>query len=202
MILLSVVSSAAIASAALLRDGEVIAVMEADPAKKHAETLFPLMQDVLKKAGLALPDIDAFAVDVGPGSFTGVRIGVCAVNAMAFALKKPVIAVDSLSIVAESHLGADARVCVLIDAGHGASYAAQYTGGQCATKPCAVETEALLHSLPAGTVVVSGQIPDAAALAKAAWRRRASAADVAVPLYVQPSQAERLYQKRMGETHG
>ncbi len=60
----------------------------------------PMAERVLKMAELACDELDAFAVDVGPGSFTGVRIGVCAINGMADALNKPVILVDSLEAMA------------------------------------------------------------------------------------------------------
>lgn len=197
MTILAVTSSAATASAALLSDGRVIAEMSANPESKHAETLLPLLQELLAATGTALANVDAFAVDIGPGSFTGIRIGVCVVNALAFAGQKRVIAVDSLRVLAEPHWEKSAKVCALIDAGHEASYAALYENGVCVMPPCMRETEALLAALRADTLVLSGVMPSAAGLAMAAWRLRDTGLAAAAPLYVQPSQAERLHNARM-----
>lgn len=197
MTILAVTSSAAVASAALLTDGHVVMEMSADPAKKHAETLLPLLQELLQAAGTALERVDAFAVDIGPGSFTGIRIGVCVVNALAFARQKPVIAVDSLRALAEPHWEKANSICALIDAGHDASYAALYENGACTMPPCMRETEALLLSLSPDTLVLRDIMPGAAHLAMAAWRQKDTGAPAAAPLYVQPSQAERLHDARM-----
>ena len=197
MTILAVTSSAATASAALLCDGRPVLEVRADPAKKHAETLVPLLQELLAVGGAAIEDVDAFAVDVGPGSFTGIRIGVCVVNALAFARQRPVIAVDALRALAESHWGKAASICALIDAGHDASYAARYENGVCTMRPCMQETEALLASLGPDTLVLRDTMPSAGLLAMSAWRLRDTGVPAAAPLYVQPSQAERLHNARV-----
>jgi tRNA threonylcarbamoyl adenosine modification protein YeaZ len=201
MTILAVTSSAATASAALLRDGRLILEQNADPAKKHAETLVPLLQELLAASGMPIEEVDAFAVDIGPGSFTGIRIGVCVVNALAFARQKPVIAVDSLRALAEPHWETANSICVLIDAGHDASYTALYENGACAMPPCMKETEALLASLSPDTLVLRDRMPRAAHLAMAAWRLRDAGVSAVAPLYVQPSQAERLHKARGGKAH-
>ena len=85
MMMLAVETTAAVASAALMQDGVLIDEREADAGKKHAETLLPLIDALLEENGFTIEQVDVFAVDVGPGSFTGVRIGVSLVNALAFA---------------------------------------------------------------------------------------------------------------------
>ena len=198
MTILALTSSAAQASAALLRDGRIVLTDSADPRKKHAETLLPLVQRLMADAGIGLNEVDAFAVDVGPGSFTGLRIGVCAVNALAFAADRPVIAVDALRALAEPYWDGAEPILALADAGHGASYAALYQNGCCVMPPCKRETEALLAEKAPETRVIGGAAPRAADVALVAWRMRETACEAAAPLYIQPSQAERLYEERTG----
>src|SRR5688572_8430557 len=66
----------------------------------HAERLFPMMQDVLKESGIELAAIDRIAVTLGPGTFTGVRVGIAAARGLAVALSKPVVGVTSLAAMA------------------------------------------------------------------------------------------------------
>ena len=89
MIILAVSTSAKYPSAALCSDSDssrrTIIVQTDESGKPHSVSLMPLIDSMLEKAGLQLSDIDLFAVDAGPGSFTGVRIGVTTVNAFAYA---------------------------------------------------------------------------------------------------------------------
>jgi tRNA threonylcarbamoyladenosine biosynthesis protein TsaB len=82
----------------------------------HSQTLIPLMENMLKSAGLTLSDIDCFAVSNGPGSFTGLRIAVSAVKGMAFALNKPVCGVSTLESLAYNLCGNEVIVCAVMDA--------------------------------------------------------------------------------------
>ena len=87
MTILAIETTAAVASAAIWRDGAVAASLHADAGLRHAETVLPLIQRLLQEQETALEEVDAFAVDIGPGSFTGVRIGVCIANGLAYAAK-------------------------------------------------------------------------------------------------------------------
>ena len=205
MILLAVDSTAAIATAALFQDGALIAEREADAGKKHAETLLPLIDDLLEENGVTIHDIDLFAVDIGPGSFTGVRIGVSLVNALAFASGKPVVPVDSLATLARSVAETEHPICAIIDARNGNAYAALYQAGNVLIQPCAVETESFLASLPPDTVFVGDvntknkTYPRARFVGLAALARPMSAKDEAEPLYLRASQAERMKTKSTKE---
>lgn len=99
--LLAVESSAGPASCALLRveDGGQTLLCEAAVNTKltHSQTLLPMITDMIKNAGLSLSQVDMLAVAAGPGSFTGVRIGVAAVKGLAFAEDKPCVSVSTLS---------------------------------------------------------------------------------------------------------
>ena len=82
----------------------------------HSVTLMPLVEDIIKNSGIALSDIDLFAVSAGPGSFTGLRIGISAVKGMAFANNKPCAEVTSNEAMAYNLTACDCIVCGAIDA--------------------------------------------------------------------------------------
>lgn len=116
--------------------GEFI-VREAYEARQtgHAERLMPMIAEVIAGAGLEFSQIERFAVTVGPGSFTGVRVGVAAARAFALAASRPVVGVSSLEVIAargRALLGArgDGRtIMVAIDARRGGFYCALYRDG-------------------------------------------------------------------------
>ena len=197
MMMLAVESTAAIASAALLQDGVLLAEREADAGKKHAETLLPLIDALLEDNGFTIAQIDVFAVDVGPGSFTGVRIGVSLVNALAFATGRKIVPVDALATLAQASGERVKPVCAMIDARNGNAYAALYLAGKTIIEPCAVEIEPFCAKLPEDTILVGDvkaeqkTVPRAAFVGLAAMCLDAQTVAEAEPLYLRPSQAER-----------
>lgn len=96
------------------------------PAKKHNSALLPAVEKLLEENNAALSDIDIFGVVVGPGSFTGIRVGVAAINALAFALKKPVVGMTSHEVARAEN--SDEDILALIDCKHGNFYAALFKG--------------------------------------------------------------------------
>ena len=82
----------------------------------HSVTLMPVVSDLLRNSGITTEDIDLFAVANGPGSFTGLRIGISAVKGMAFAVSKPCAAVSTLEAMAYNVAMCDGVVCASIDA--------------------------------------------------------------------------------------
>ena len=200
MMLLALDTTAAVATAALFRDGTLVTEQEADAGQKHAETALPLIETLLEENGVTIDQIDLFAVDIGPGSFTGVRIGVSLVNALAFASGKRVVPVDSLRTLALSVEEPEKPVCALIDARNGNAYAALYQQGKTLIEPCAVEIQPFLATLPADTVFVGDvqsaekSFPRARFVGLAAQLPQAASVNEAEPLYLRPSQAERTKQ--------
>lgn len=93
---------------------------------RHEETLLLTIQDVLVRAGITMGEIDLFAVTVGPGSFTGLRVGLSTVKGLAFAAGKPVAGVSALEALAANIPHADVSVCPMMDARRGDVYAAMY----------------------------------------------------------------------------
>ena len=116
MLILSVDSSASPASVCLYEDGKTVADYYLNTGFTHSRTLMAMIESVLKISDKKPGDIDVYAVNNGPGSFTGVRIGVSAVKGMAFALDKPCIAVSTLESMAYNCLCNDCIVCACMDA--------------------------------------------------------------------------------------
>lgn len=157
----------------------------------------PAVDELLAETGIFPTDLTALAVDVGPGSFTGVRIGVCHGNAMALALGLPVISVNALEALAWPLLGGGAPVAAIVDARNGNGYGALYApDGTALIPPCAIEIEPFLQTLPQGAVLTGtgfpgadGALPLAGSIARIAAGRAGER--TASPLYLRPSQAER-----------
>lgn len=115
MLILSVDSSATPASVCLY-DGKVIAEYYINTKLTHSQTLVAMIESVLQITGTQVGDIDLFAVNSGPGSFTGVRIGVSAIKGMAYAQDKPCAAVSTLESMAYNYPADDAILCACMDA--------------------------------------------------------------------------------------
>ncbi|MDR2090563.1 MAG: tRNA (adenosine(37)-N6)-threonylcarbamoyltransferase complex dimerization subunit type 1 TsaB [Clostridiales bacterium] len=110
-----------------LKGNETFVRKSADANGRHTARLFSEIDALLKEAGADAQEIDFFAGAVGPGSYTGIRIGVCALTAMAKALKKPLVSVNSLEVFAYKNRGIEARI-FLVDSGHD-YYALERTDG-------------------------------------------------------------------------
>lgn len=121
MRILSVDTSNKVASVSVFDNNKLLNEKLSDDQKTHSEKLLPLIDSLLKEEEISIKDIDMFAVSVGPGSFTGIRIGVSTIKGMAQALNKKVIAVTSLEGLIE--MANDANVCAIINARHGNVYA-------------------------------------------------------------------------------
>lgn len=138
MLILAMDSSTGRASVSICKDDKMIAEMTLDNGNKHSETLLPMTGALLEQLKLTVGDIDLFASTVGPGSFTGVRIGVCLLKGLAFGKSKPCVGLSSLETLAYNMSGsANTRVCSLISAGHGNFYTALFdVDGHNVTRVC------------------------------------------------------------------
>lgn len=116
MKILSVECTASPVSAALAEDGKILGEYFLNQKTTHSQTLMPMIDSLLNVCNVAPNDIDAFAVTVGPGSFTGVRIGVSAVKGLAEPLDKPCIPVSVLEAMANNMEAIDCIVCAVMDA--------------------------------------------------------------------------------------
>lgn len=100
LLLLGIDTSGKTASAAVCTENSVLAQTTVYTKLTHSQVILPICKDVLKSAGLTLSDVDAIAAAAGPGSYTGLRIGIAAVKAMCFALDKPCIGISTLEALA------------------------------------------------------------------------------------------------------
>lgn len=116
MLILGIETSAVSAGAALVRDGKLISESFLNVGLTHSETLMEVVDSCLQNAGVAVGDVDAFAVSKGPGSFTGVRIGVSAVKGLAFGTGKPVYGISTLEAMACGAALDAYLICPVMDA--------------------------------------------------------------------------------------
>ena len=114
------------ASAAVLSDGEILSTFSAGDAMTGSELLLPMAESALRSAGIGMRDVELFAVTAGPGSFTGVRIGVALVKGLAFGRGKVCRGVSTLESLAENVLPLSGLVCPVMDARRGEVYAALF----------------------------------------------------------------------------
>lgn len=116
MLILAFESSAKAASVALVRDDELVAQSTQCSALTHSCTLLPMAEDMLKNCNIRLDEVDMFACAHGPGSFTGIRIGVATVKGMAWAAEKPCIGVSTLEAMAWHGVAVGGVICPVMDA--------------------------------------------------------------------------------------
>ncbi len=116
MLTLAFESSAKAASVALCDDDGIISMVTQCSGLTHSRTLLPMAEDLLKNAERKISQVDCFAVAHGPGSFTGIRIGVSTVKGLAWAAEKPCIGVSTLAAMAWNGIAAGGLICAVMDA--------------------------------------------------------------------------------------
>jgi len=152
MVLLAVDTSTWTGGIAVLKDDTVIAEIQVTTAKTHAKRLMVVIDCALKMADMDLKAVDAFAVTIGPGSFTGLRIGVSAVKGLAFAMGCSVTGVSTLDVLVSQFPWYPDLICPMLDARRGQIYTALYSwdpGGRWrkVAKDCAVDPETWLSRI-------------------------------------------------------
>lgn len=116
MTILGIESSAISAGCAIVKDGRVLSEGFVNIGLTHSQTLVPLVDRTLRGAGISLEELDAIAVSHGPGSFTGVRIGIATVKGLAFANGIPCVGVSTLEAIACGAAYSDGVLCPVMDA--------------------------------------------------------------------------------------
>ena len=116
MKILSIECSAIPCSVSIIEDEKIVASSFTNVKLTHSQTLMPMVESALNSAQLSLSDIDGFAVSHGPGSFTGIRIGISAVKGMAQPFKKQCVGVSTLNAIAENYRYTNTLVCAVMDA--------------------------------------------------------------------------------------
>lgn len=230
MLILAFESSAKPASAALVKDGQLLSQYMQCSALTHSRTLLPMAEDMLKNAELKLSDIDLIAVAHGPGSFTGIRIGVSTVKGLAWAAEKPCVGVSTLEAMAWHGLAAGGYICPVMDARRSQVYNAIFKieNGRpvrmtedrpIALEGLAEEVTALgapvfligdgaalcfeyftAHGIPCVMAPDNLRWQDAWGVAMAAADKTPGNADELLPVYLRLSQAERERQERLSQS--
>ena len=149
MLILALDTSGPVAGVAVWEDGRIRYEGAAVNKLTHSASIMPMVEEALCRADLKKEQLTHLAVTVGPGSFTGVRIGVTAVKAMAHALGLPCIAVDTLEATAAGIEHADAVVCPIQDALVQQLYGASFRSGERLMQDCALKLEEYLEALSA-----------------------------------------------------
>jgi tRNA threonylcarbamoyladenosine biosynthesis protein TsaB len=126
LLILAIDSATPVAGVALLNENGLMREEFVNYKKTHSETLMPMVDEVLLKCECRLADVSAIAVTVGPGSFTGLRIGLATVKGLSMASGKPVVSLSTLDVLAHNLCGSDALVCPLLDARKQEVYTAFY----------------------------------------------------------------------------
>ncbi len=229
MLILAFESSAKPASVALMRDGQLLSQYFQCSALTHSRTLLPMAEDMLKNAELSIEDVDMFAVAHGPGSFTGIRIGVSTVKGLAWASNKPCTGVSTLEAMAWNGTAAGGYVCPVMDARRSQVYNAIFEikdGKPCRLtqdRPIALnELAEEVKKLGAPVLLVgdgieitkayfdANSVPCVAAAENIRWQsawgvamaakdRMPQSADELLPVYLRLSQAERERQERLAK---
>ncbi len=121
-----------VCSVAIAENGKLLAIKESETANSHAEMLTYFIQEVLADATIELQDLDAIVISKGPGSYTGLRIGVSSAKGLCYSLDIPLISLNTLQSIAagmsEKELAPDALYCPMIDARRMEVYTALFDG--------------------------------------------------------------------------
>lgn len=126
MIILAIDTSGPVCGVCVMRDGAVCYDAACMNKLTHSVNMMPMIEEALEKSGISLHQVDLFAAVMGPGSFTGVRIGISAVKALAHAENKPCIGIDALEAMAQGVSVTDCIICPIQDARAGQVYGAMF----------------------------------------------------------------------------
>ena len=231
MLILAFESSARAASVALVKDGRLLSQATQISALTHSRTLLPMAEDLLKNCELKPADVDLFAVAQGPGSFTGIRIGVSTVKGLAWATDRPCVGVSTLEALAWHGVAAGGLICPVMDARRSQVYNALFEirDGKpvrlCEDRPISLEElagELAAYETPAfllgdGAALTADFLQqrglpfrlapdnllwqDGWGVAMAAQDKKPVGGEELLPVYLRLSQAERERQERLGKEH-
>ena len=146
--ILSLATVTEMCSVALWREDRMVVEHQRWLGAKHAEKLLPMVAAVMEEGGLNFGDLDKIAVAKGPGSFTGIRIGIAAARGLALAASKPLLGVNSLEAIAYGVCSPGRAVLAVLDAKRGQIYAQSFSADCCSLGPPLVVAPADIGRLP------------------------------------------------------
>ena len=130
MKILALDSTAKTSSVAVLENDTLLGLFSVNIQNTHSETLLPMVKSILESLKLTNEDIDAYAVSEGPGSFTGVRIGVATIKGLAFGREKPCVGVSTIEALYENLADYEGIVCPIMNARRGQVYTGAFLNGE------------------------------------------------------------------------
>lgn len=224
MKILAIDTSALTATAAILSEDMLIGEISTTTKLTHSQTIMPMIDELLKKVSLDITDIDLFACSEGPGSFTGLRIGIGTIKGLAYGLGKSVVGVSTLEALAHNIDFTDLVICPIMDARRGQVYNGlyKYNDGRltCIEEPRALSIEELCQELTERTIFVGDGVnvhkekikellgnkavfaapqnllQRAGSVAYAALKKEAVSAEDLTAVYLRKPQAEREREER------
>ena len=220
MTLLGIDTSGKTASVALCTENKVLAQTTVYTSLTHSQVILPICKDVLKNAGLELADVDGIAVAMGPGSYTGLRIGISAVKAISFAQNKPCIGISTLEGLVNNVSVHKGIICAVMAARLDLVYCAVFESDGCKVKRLSNDEILSLDDLKAklaeygGEIAVVGDAADklegeriiiapphlklqlATGLCAAAFDKELSTPDMLDAAYLQITKAEKDLQEK------
>lgn len=116
MKLLAVETATKTASVALVSEDRLLGEFTVQTQFTHSQSMMPMLDQLLQQAGISIDEVDGFAASIGPGSYTGLRIGISAVKTFGFALNKPVYGVETLPAMIDQVQGMDGTILAMMDA--------------------------------------------------------------------------------------
>ncbi len=220
MKILAVDTTTSMLTAAVWEDGVVLGEYSLNNKKAHSQKLMPLVEQLLRETGVSLEEIDLFAAANGPGSFTGIRIGLACIKALAQVTGKPVVPVNTLEGLAYNAFGEERPIFVLLDGGRRRVYAAEYRFEKgkmnCVTKPFAATIDEIAQSLQGRQVLLAGDggslyaeelgfpcltgrrsVPMASSVAMVAMNMPTVTAEELTAIYISKPQAQRELEERL-----
>lgn len=156
---LGIDTSGRVCTAAVSENDHILSEVYIDYKLTHSEQLMTAIDNALKYAHTDISDIDLFGITTGPGSFTGIRIGVCTVKAMAHAQNKPICAVSALEANAKNSFGFDGTVCTITDARNRFVYTAAFENGKRLFDDEIITIDELINKLNGKVLFVGDAVP-------------------------------------------
>ncbi len=223
MLVLAIDSTSDAATAALVRDGVLLCEYTQNQKKTHSVKMLPMVEEMLRDLEVELSDVDVFCCGIGPGSFTGVRIGAATIHAFCDTLSKPAVAVTSLEALYNNVNYFDGTVMPLIFARENECYTAAYESGKEVLSPTVMTIEDIISyakgkkCLFVGDGAVANQnqlssidgvsfacgrhnLISAGAIAEIGYKKallgEVGNSNIIAPLYLRKSQAEREYDEK------
>jgi tRNA threonylcarbamoyladenosine biosynthesis protein TsaB len=187
VVVLALDTTTRVGSCAVTLDGAVLRLVATDPARSHDAQLPGALMRALDEARVALADVDVYAVATGPGSFTGLRVGIAAMQGLAFAAGRPLIGVSAFDALATYAAGpaissVDNRISTWIDAWRGEVYAALYERGKEVQPPTVASPAAILGRIPGPSTFIGEGVATYRDLIQQTLGGRARIVDPPAPL--------------------